>query len=91
MARIEDGACRELRLAVGAVSPMVVRVADAEEMARDRPLAAELLARIAAEAARAVDPMDDLRGSAEYKRHLVRVLVRRAIARLVDHSKERAS
>lgn len=91
LARIEDGQCRELRLGVGAVSPTAVRVSDAEEMARGRPLSAELLDRIGAAAARRVDPIEDLRGTAEYKRRLVRVLVRRAIAALANLSKERAS
>ncbi len=91
MARFEDGACRELRLAVGAVSPTVVRVSEAEEMARGRPLSAELLTRIGAAAARGVTPIDDLRGTAAYKRHLVEVLARRAIAALADCSKEHGS
>jgi len=40
----------------------------------------KLMEQIATEASRAVDPIDDLRGSADYKRHLVRVLVPRALS-----------
>ena len=48
-------------------------------MARDRILSRELIERIASEAARAVDPIEDMRAPADYKRHLVHVLARRAI------------
>lgn len=80
LARMENKICRELRLAVGAVSPRVIRVVAGEEMARGQDLDQELAERIAAAAASAVDPIEDLRGSADYKRHLVAVLVRRALA-----------
>ncbi len=76
---LQDGVCRELRVAIGAVSPRPVRICAGEEMAKNKELAAELIDRVAAEAGRAVDPVDDIRGPAEYKRHLVRVLTRRAI------------
>jgi CO/xanthine dehydrogenase FAD-binding subunit len=49
-------------------------------MARGKNLNAELIELIAAEAARVVDPIEDVRGPADYKRHLVQVLTRRAIA-----------
>jgi carbon-monoxide dehydrogenase medium subunit len=79
LARLEDGICRDLRLAVGAVSARPLRIIAGEEFARGQSLDAELIGRIAAEAARAVDPIEDVRGPAEYKRHLVGVLVRRAL------------
>jgi carbon-monoxide dehydrogenase medium subunit len=79
MARLENGICRELRLALGAISPRPVRVGAGEEMARGKELSGELIDRIADEAARRVEPIDDVRGSADYKRHLAQVLTRRAI------------
>ena len=91
LARMENGACRELRLAVGAVSPRPLRIAAAEEMARGQTFHPQLIERIAAEAARAVDPIEDVRGPADYKRHLVGVLVRRAIIDLFKASEEAAS
>jgi carbon-monoxide dehydrogenase medium subunit len=79
LARTADGVCRELRLVVGAVSPKPVRLQSGESMARGERLTHDLIERIAGDAGRSVDPIDDLRGSAAYKRHLVRVLVRRAL------------
>jgi carbon-monoxide dehydrogenase medium subunit len=65
----------ELRVVVGAVDECPIRVAldgvDAED--------AEA---VACAAMGAVDPVDDLSGSAEYKRHLTGVLVRRGLLRL---------
>ena len=52
----------------------------AEEMASGQRLDVKLMEQIATEASRAVDPIDDLRGSADYKRHLVQVLVPRALS-----------
>jgi carbon-monoxide dehydrogenase medium subunit len=91
LARIENGICQELRLAVGAVSPRPVRITAGEEMARGQNLNAVLIERIAAEAARAVDPIEDLRGPADYKRHLVGVLVRRALTTLANGTTEPTS
>jgi carbon-monoxide dehydrogenase medium subunit len=42
-----------------------------------------LLARVGEAAAEAVDPMEDLNGSAEYKRQLVRVLAARCVREAV--------
>jgi carbon-monoxide dehydrogenase medium subunit len=76
---MEKGVCAELRLVVGAVSPKPVRLENAESLARGEKLTAQLIERIAADASSRVDPIDDLRGTADYKRQLVRVLVRRAL------------
>lgn len=89
LARMEDGICRELRLAVGAVSPRPVRISLGEDIARNRDLTDQLIERIAAEASRAVDPIDDVSAPADYKRHLVGVLVRRAIAAAANGNSER--
>jgi carbon-monoxide dehydrogenase medium subunit len=80
LARMHDGVCRELRLVIGAVSPCPVRVHSAEEMARDEKLTRALLEQLGTEARQSVDTVDDARGTAEYKRHLVGVLARRAVA-----------
>ena len=90
LARIEKGICHELRLAVGAVSAKPVRIA-AEKLATGKALTADLIATIAAEAARSIDPIDDVRGPADYKRHLVGVLTRRALQHLANGRTETKS
>jgi len=84
LAKMEKDTCRSLSLVVGAVSPRPVRIDKAEEMASGQRLDVKLMEQIATEASRAVDPIDDLRGSADYKRHLVQVLVPRALSTLVQ-------
>ena len=83
LVRMEQAVCRDLRLVVGAVSPRPVRIHHAEEFARGKEITEAVLQTISAEASRAVDPIDALRGSASYKRHLVGVLVRRALATVI--------
>jgi aerobic carbon-monoxide dehydrogenase medium subunit len=80
LAKMENSTCRSLAIVVGAVSPRPVRIDKAEEMASGQRLDVKLMEQIATEASRAVDPIDDLRGSADYKRHLVQALVPRALS-----------
>jgi carbon-monoxide dehydrogenase medium subunit len=76
---IENGICADLRLVVGAVSPKPVRLENAETMARGEKLTPQLVERIAADASSRVEPSEDLRGTVDYKRHVVQVLVHRAL------------
>ena len=85
MLRVMDGVVAEARLSLGSVPPAARRLPEAEALLvgeRAGRLAGEsTLAQAAGEAAAArAEAVDDLHGSAEYKRHLVGVFVRRAIA-----------
>ncbi len=78
-----DGAresVREVRVAVGCVGPKSMRVEEAEERLRGKSLdeAAALMAEAGDVAGRAADAISDLHGSAEYKEHIVKVLLTRA-------------
>jgi carbon-monoxide dehydrogenase medium subunit len=85
LASMDNDICVELRLAIGAVSPKPMRFKSGESMARGEKLTAELIERIASDAGQSVDPIDDLRGTAPYKRHVVHVLVRRALSAAAQH------
>jgi aerobic carbon-monoxide dehydrogenase medium subunit len=85
LASMDKNICVELRLAIGAVSPKPLRFKSGESMARGEKLTAALIERIAVDAGQSVDPIDDLRGTAAYKRHVVHVLVRRALSAAAQH------
>ncbi len=72
---------RGVRIAVGCVGPRPVRMAAAEAALTGASIGdVETAARTAADAAAEhVDPADDLYGSADYKRDMVAVFVRRAL------------
>jgi carbon-monoxide dehydrogenase medium subunit len=76
--RYSNGICEDTRVVVGAVSPVPVVVAD-QDRVKGQKLTSELIGEIAQEAGELVDPIDDLRGTVDYKRQVVKVLVRRAL------------
>ena len=67
------------RIALGAVAPRPVRAHAAEEVLRGQPLTPEAIAEAARLAVEATCCIDDLRGSATYRRRVTEVLVRRAL------------
>jgi len=74
-----DGACREARIALGSVGPTTLRAREVEALLTGERLTEPLLTAAGEAARRAVDPIADQRGSAEYKREMTGVFVRRAI------------
>ncbi|MFQ5655576.1 MAG: FAD binding domain-containing protein [Planctomycetota bacterium] len=78
----DGSACRNVRLAAGAVAPVPLRLREAEEILEGRAPDDNLLGLAAAAASAAISPITDLHSSAHYRRHLVGVFTRRAIARL---------
>jgi aerobic carbon-monoxide dehydrogenase medium subunit len=74
-----NGTCEDVRLGLNSVASTIVRAKKAEEVLRGKPISDAALQEMGEVAAREVDPMDDNRGSADYKRDLVKVLVRRAV------------
>lgn len=76
--------CLEARIALGAVAPTTIRAREAERALEGRPVGGEAFERAAAAAQEACRPIDDVRASAAFRRHLVGVLVRRALDRCVE-------
>jgi carbon-monoxide dehydrogenase medium subunit len=72
------GTCGDVRLALNSVAPTIMRAKRAEAVLRGQPMTEAAIREMGEIAATEVDPTDDNRGSADYKRDLVKVLVRRA-------------
>ncbi len=84
--------CEDIRLALNSVAPTIFRAKKAEKILRGQQVTDKLVREMAEVASIEADPIDDARGSADYKRELVKVLVRRAteeaLQRAVAHKPE---
>lgn len=80
----EAGKCTKARIALGAVAPMVKRATAAERMLVGEPLTPALIEAAARRAVEEAEPIDDVRASAEYRRHGVHVLTRRLLTQAWD-------
>ena len=76
---VEDGKCSSARVALGAVAPFVKRATAAEAMLAGQTLTPELIDAAARRAVEDSDPIDDVRATADYRRHGVHVLTRRLL------------
>jgi carbon-monoxide dehydrogenase medium subunit len=77
--RVEGGRIVAPRLAVGGAETHARRIAEAEQVLAGRAPLADSFAAAAGRAADAIDPMEDAQTSAEYRRDLVRTVMRRAL------------
>jgi len=77
----KDGRLTEVRIALGSVSPTVVRATRTEEMLEGQILEAGLVARAVESVGQTCSPIDDVRGTIWYRRQLVGVL----LARILNH------
>ena len=76
---LDNGVCAKARIALAAVAPTPVRAAAAEQALVGQTVTPAVIERAAALAVEAARPISDQRGSAEFRRHLVRVLTRRTL------------
>ncbi len=74
-----DGSCEDVRIGLTNMASTPIRPSAAENALRGGALDAESVAAAAGQAAEGTDPPGDLNATPEYKRHLARVLTRRAL------------
>jgi carbon-monoxide dehydrogenase medium subunit len=80
---MDDGKCRSARVVLGGVADVPLRVTEAERVLEGAEAGREAFEQAGREAAKAVDPPSDVQGTAEYRRDLSAVMVRRALEKAV--------
>ena len=76
---LADGRCIRARIALASVAPTPVRATAAERSLEGQAVTPEAIERAATLAIEAARPINDQRGSVEFRKHLVRVLTRRTL------------
>ncbi len=83
LGRVENGHCHDVRVALAAVAPTSVRATAVEEALQGQQVSQETVSKAAEAVAGQVSPLDDFRGSAEYKRDMAVVHTRRALEQVL--------
>jgi carbon-monoxide dehydrogenase medium subunit len=82
--RFEGERITRARIALGSVAPTIVRAPDAEGALVGGSLTPDRIEHASGLAAQVAAPIDDVRSGADYRRRMVRVLVRRALTALAE-------
>ncbi|MGH2543983.1 MAG: 2Fe-2S iron-sulfur cluster-binding protein, partial [Ardenticatenaceae bacterium] len=72
------------RIALGSVAPTIVRAPEAEALLARAPLTDETIEEAARLTTKAASPIDDVRGTADYRARVLRVITRRLLEALRD-------
>jgi carbon-monoxide dehydrogenase medium subunit len=82
-AQVEGGVCHKLRVTLIAAAPTPIAAKAVEQELEGKSVSAEAIRRAAEAVEALVDPLDDFRGSAAYKRDMAVVFTRRALERVL--------
>jgi aerobic carbon-monoxide dehydrogenase medium subunit len=77
--KASDGSCEDVRIGLTHMASVPLRATAVEDALRGKGLDAQSIAAAAEQAAEGTSPPADLNATADYKRHLARVLCRRAL------------
>ena len=85
----DNGDSSQVRIAIGAAAPHPVRARSAEGALLGRPLDANVIKEAAQLAVEATRPIDDIRGTASYRRRMAEVMVRRLLTQIAESQASR--
>lgn len=75
----EGEQCRDVRIVLGAVAPVPFRAAKAEAVIRGKKISDSVTHRVALQVSEEIQPIDDIRSTANYRREASKALVREAL------------
>lgn len=80
----KTGVVRDVKIVLGAVAPIPMRAKGAERVIKGKVATAEVIKEAGEIASQEAKPISDIRASAEYRREMVKVMVRRAVKGAVE-------
>lgn len=86
---IEDNVLKNVRLAMGTVAPVPLRLYHTETFLTGRPYGKEQIAGAAKILQEEINPRDSMRASASYRREIAPVVMERVIAKAYERAMER--
>jgi xanthine dehydrogenase iron-sulfur cluster and FAD-binding subunit A len=86
----EEDRITEAKITLGAVAPTIVHAEEAEQFLVGKKLTEEVVTKTAHLVMEAARPIDDLRGSADYRKYMVGVIANRSLQALADGTQKEA-
>ena len=83
LGQMKEGQCEDIKLALGSAGPTPVRATRVESELKGKSITPKLLKLAAESVVEQIDPMDDSRGSAMYKKDMAIVFTRRALEQVL--------
>ena len=84
--KTEGERCLKARIAVGSVSPVPMRLIQVESLLEGAKISPKVLSEVQRLASESVAPITDVRATEEYRRHIIGVLVKRALEKMMGWS-----
>lgn len=81
---MENGKCKKARIGLGAVAPKPVRAYGVEKMLEGKEVTEKLIEACCEDVQKEINPLTDIRASAEYRRQMSSVLLRRLIKEITQ-------
>jgi CO/xanthine dehydrogenase FAD-binding subunit len=82
---LQDGVLQDVRVAIGSVAPTPLRATDTEAVLEGQALNHEVIEHAVEMVTREISPIDDVRASAWYRKHLTGVYIRRALTHVAGN------
>ncbi len=83
----ENDIVKDVRIGLGAVGPKPIRAKKVEEMLLGKKISKELIEEASQYADEGTDPPSDVHASAEYRRHLTKVITKRGLLKALERIK----
>jgi carbon-monoxide dehydrogenase medium subunit len=81
---LDDGVCKNIRIAFGSVAPTPIRAKKAEAFLKEKTLELDTLKKASEIASKEIRPISDIRASASYRKDVSTALVPLAIQKAID-------